>query len=266
MNELYQPNLATEPLKVTKKPTLKDETKVDIPAKSRAMVFVIGFVGINLLASLLVLVLRLIIKNVPGTIFPGYFYSYTFSGMLNGLVYFLLFVMMMIPLGAYFPRLKEAVFNKKAWKSGALYSLAIIVASVFYNVILSMIDLQVTDNANQAGIVEMVIDSPVTSFLWIVILGPVVEELTYRLGLFAWLKSKSRILAYLGTMIIFGLIHFDFTNPNLINELLNLPSYIIAGAILCMAYDRGGLGTSIAAHIYNNLLSFLMIFLASLLS
>ena len=63
-------------------------------------------------------------------------------------------------------------------------------------------------------------------------------------------------------MVLFALIHFSFDNATAqewVIELANLPSYMIAAAILCYAYDRNdSLATSIIAHIFNNAYSVLM--------
>ncbi|MGI6714206.1 MAG: CPBP family intramembrane glutamic endopeptidase [Bacilli bacterium] len=265
MNELYQPDLENPIIETKIKPAPSSKEELSVDRKTQIVVFVLGFLGLNLFASILVFFLQAFFKKVPGIIYPGYFSTFAFSGMVNGIIYFLLLVLMMIPLGSYFPEIKKAVLQKRPWLKGIVYSIIIIFLSGFYNVLLQLLGLTVSDNANQTAVVQIVSHSPFDSFIWIVLLGPIVEEFTYRLGLFGWLKKKNRILAYLGTMLIFGLIHFDFFNPDLVNELLNLPSYIIGGAILCVAYDKDGLGTSIAAHVYNNLLSFMMIFLGNLL-
>ena len=64
-------------------------------------------------------------------------------------------------------------------------------------------------------------------------------------------------LAYIVTSLVFGLIHFNFfaTGDALINELLNLPSYVISGFLLTLAYDKFGFACSSVAHIVNNLFS-----------
>jgi membrane protease YdiL (CAAX protease family) len=112
----------------------------------------------------------------------------------------------------------------------------------------------------------LVKDSPIISLITFGFLGPIVEEWTYRLGLFQYLKGRSKWLAYLVTLTIFGLIHFDFSTTNLTNELFNLPIYLVAGAWFCFLYDRFGLKVAMATHIFNNLLSVMSILLSSELS
>ena len=102
---------------------------------------------------------------------------------------------------------------------------------------------------------------PLLSLIWIPFLGPIVEEFTYRFGLFNALNKINRIFAYVVVSLIFGLIHFNFFAPNIAVELLNLPPYIISGLIFSYIYDRENLATSIVAHVTNNLVSYLaMIF------
>jgi membrane protease YdiL (CAAX protease family) len=59
-------------------------------------------------------------------------------------------------------------------------------------------------------------------------------------------------------MLVFGLIHMSFNPDTIINELINLPSYILAGTILTIAYEKEGFAVSTYAHITNNLISFLL--------
>jgi membrane protease YdiL (CAAX protease family) len=122
--------------------------------------------------------------------------------------------------------------------------------------------IQLEDNQNQAAIVRLVKDSPIISLLTFGFLGPIVEEWTYRLGLFQYLKGRSTWVAYVVTLTIFGFIHFDFTATNLTNELLNLPIYLVAGAWFCFLYDRFGLRVAMATHIFNNLLSVISILIS----
>jgi len=234
-------------------------------SEKHLVIFGIGFLGVNLFSAFIVLFFRLTLGHIPGQLNPGFLATNDFIGLSNGLIYFIIIVVMMIPLSSHLQMIISSFKNKKVWINGLGYTALIIILSGIYNFILQLTGLKISDNANQSTIVNLVLNSPLDSFIWIVLLGPIVEELTYRLGLFTMIKKKNRVLAYIGVMLIFGLIHFDFTNENLLNELLNLPSYIIGGAVLCLAYDREGLATSVTAHIFNNLLSFVMIFLGTLL-
>ena len=97
--------------------------------------------------------------------------------------------------------------------------------------------------------------------------------MTYRVGLFSFLMRTKRWLAYMVTIIVFAFIHFDFTSiltgiqtgvwDTLINEILNLPEYMMAGAVLCVLYDTCGLSASIIAHVGNNLFSIFLYIISS---
>jgi membrane protease YdiL (CAAX protease family) len=104
---------------------------------------------------------------------------------------------------------------------------------------------------------------PLISFINFVLLGPIVEELTYRLGLFSFLKQRNRWVAYIVTVGLFAIIHFNFNQDNIINELLNLPFYATAGLYFCWLYEKQGFAVATIAHITNNLISFVSILLIS---
>lgn len=154
-------------------------------------------------------------------------------------------------------------------------------------------------NANQQGLQSDVMASPVMLFFPIVLFAPFTEEMTYRLGLLDATGEKKRWVGILVSAIIFGLIHFSFdsvfqfvrydqlvkegasslikvngANPvfytklevrnMMINEFLNLPVYMLAGALMGLGYCRTGkISTSITAHVCNNLLSFLAMVIVS---
>ena len=113
-------------------------------------------------------------------------------------------------------------------------------------------------NENESLIRQITISYPVFSFIIFVFVGPICEELTYRLGLFSISARLGKWAAYLITISFFALIHFDFlarSTEGYIVELLNLPSYLIAGALLCFAYDYFGLAASVTAHVVNNMIA-----------
>ena len=107
---------------------------------------------------------------------------------------------------------------------------------------------------------ESVVSSyPAFSIIVLGIIGPICEEIGYRLGLFDLLKRCHIALAYVATALVFGFIHFDFTQISSITEWINLPNYLISGAILCLTYDRFGFGASVLAHVFNNVLAIVLI-------
>lgn len=219
----------------------------------RLTLFGIGFLGLDIVTFIIQLILI--------AAFPAWFVEDTpeyITGLatLNSIRYILLttgFALLLIP------RLK--VIGKKFldWKGdllGLAFGGGVILITLLYNLIIgSFIEMEV--NQNELAAESMILSFPVLSIIVLGILGPVCEEITYRYGLFSLLNKKSKILAYILTPLIFALIHFDFTG-NIVVELLNLPSYIIAGLVLTFAYDKFGLHTAIIAHVTNNLYAIIM--------
>ena len=113
-------------------------------------------------------------------------------------------------------------------------------------------------NNNESSIDSITTIFPLLSLLVFGLIGPICEELTYRVGFFGFFRKINPILGYIFTAILFGFIHFDFQSNDLINELINIPSYIIAGLMLCYIYDYKGIGTSIIAHSLNNVIGILL--------
>jgi membrane protease YdiL (CAAX protease family) len=140
---------------------------------------------------------------------------------------------------------------------------AYVAAGTFIGLLYDLLGIAPSDNANESAVVAMMKGYPLMSFVAFVILGPVCEELTYRLGLFSGIRRYSKIAAYCVVIVLFGLIHFDFQTTDWTNELLNLPYYMSAGAILCFVYDKEDLSTSMYAHVTNNLVSYVATFLTS---
>lgn len=142
---------------------------------------------------------------------------------------------------------------------GVMYGIVLLVGTMFigaicnYIAILLNIDLTISDN--EAAIRESFKSLPVLMTVTSVVFAPFTEEVGYRLGIFGGIKQFNRPLAYIATAVIFGLIHFNFNSTNMGSELLNLPSYMFAGAWLCFVYDHEqSLAASTAAHLTNNLI------------
>ena len=156
---------------------------------------------------------------------------------------------------------------------------AIIFFNIVYNAIVNLIR-PIESNANEELVDSYILMAPVVSFFIIVLMGPIAEELTYRVGLFSLLSRIHVAVGYVLTGLIFAFIHFDwslFVNflireidyaqflSNLVNELLNIPLYIFAGLTFCFLYHKWGLAASLTAHITNNLFSYIFILLGSVI-
>lgn len=226
------------------------------PMKSLTF-FIVGFLFIKVIA----LIFQLIGQN------GGWYFiaSGTFSGAINFASYFVTLGIIFLILSNNSNQFFKEFANKWTWIYGLGFGFLLMIASSAVTAFMNLFQ-QVGENANESAIDSITTSFPVLSVIVFGFLGPICEEFTYRVGLFSFLKKYNRIAAYLGTAIVFGFLHFTFNPSTIITELINLPSYIVAGLLLCYFYDYKGIGASTVAHMTNNLfaiisqlvLSFLM--------
>ena len=229
-----------------------------LPAWKQLVLFVIGFVGFQFLAYLISFIVLQIAKAQLGVgTFEYYAFidSYKYVGYVNFTSYLLIFA----ALGALI--IKDAhevlkTFTKlKPLIAGLLGLFVILIFNAIYTSILNLSGISLSINANENAIDNIVVQYPVFSLIIFGIIGPIVEEITYRVGVFSFFSRINKILAYVLTVIIFTLIHFEFTSSTIINELLNLPLYLSAAFVLCYLYDHYGFAGSVYCHVFNNVLS-----------
>lgn len=148
----------------------------------------------------------------------------------------------------------------KDYGYGVLYALAIIGLTLVYGSILNAFGLNdAGNNANQQSIESVVTSYPIFASFILCIIGPICEELTYRVGLYSFLRRINKYLAIIVTTIVFAFIHLSFSSETIIEELISLPSYLIAGAIFAIAYEHRGPACSITAHIVYNMFAVMII-------
>ena len=227
-----------------------------LPIYKQILLFVIGFVGLEILGTIL------------GIVFYPYVNDQAFYlTVVNSLRYVIIAIGLGCLLIGNYKSFKKGFVNWWPYLVGIGGIIALFFFSFVYHNFINMFH-PTTDNANQEAVNSVVGGYPILSLLVLGILGPVVEELTYRVGLFSFLMRTKRWIAYVVTILVFAFIHFDFTSiitgiqtqvwDNLINELLNLPEYIAAGGALCALYDTCGLSAALVTHIGNNLFSILL--------
>ena len=187
--------------------------------------------------------------------------SSQFLSYLNLFTYSSLFFLSIVISWHILPKLFQETLNLIRWIKGLGYGFGVLLVGVALGIVYDILNIRLDDNLNQSTINSLVIELPLISFITFTLLGPIVEEFTYRLGLFTYIAKRSRILAYIVTLTLFGLIHFNYTNTNLVNELLNLPFYLTAGLFFCYVYEKEGFFVVTIAHITNNLISILSILL-----
>ena len=144
---------------------------------------------------------------------------------------------------------------------GIGYALTIVIVSMIVGAIISIFHTP-ADNNNQAAAVAVAKNYPIIAFFLLGFLGPICEELTYRVGLYTFFRRINKYLAFGVTIVVFALIHFDFGATDIINELWSLPSYLISGFILTLAYEHRGPACSMTAHVLYNIFAFLIMLAA----
>lgn len=230
-----------------------------LPVWKQALLFLIGFGAFQLLAFLLSLAVVGIAKAQLGEGTFAYYNfvdSYRFVGYINFASYLLIFAALaaLIIKDSYevlrsFKKLKPLI-------AGISGLLIILLFNALYTNILAISGVLITNNANENAINNIVYQYPVLSILVFGLIGPIVEELTYRVGVFSFFSRINKILAYVLTVLIFTLIHFDFSSSQaIVNELLNIPLYASAAIVLCYLYDHYAFAGSVYCHVLNNVLS-----------
>ena len=223
--------------KVTKK-------VVWLPLLQQILLFIVGNIGLSIIS----LMVQIILESTLGSD------SVYFSPLTSTFSYVFLIFGLLAIVFKYFNCFKSS-FNKIApYLWGLLGGVILIITSIAYSNIINLIH-PTTGNDNQSAVVDMITLLPITSVIVLGIIGPICEEFTYRVGLFNFFLRIKPWLAYFVTILVFGLIHFNIRSTDIVNELLNLPSYMIAGGILSFFYHKFGLASSMTAHVTNNLFS-----------
>jgi membrane protease YdiL (CAAX protease family) len=240
------------------------DTTYNLSKQKNLFLFLSGWLGLTLLS----LLFSLIIVSF-GPLFLSresldtFLQSSEFLSYLNLITYSTLFLVAITLTWHALPILLKPSMKLTQWVKGFGYGIGVLFVGITLGIVYDMLNITLDDNLNQATINSLVIDLPILSFLTFTLLGPIVEEFTYRLGLFTYISRRSRFLAYLVTLSLFGLIHFNYTNTNLLNEFLNLPFYLSAGLFFCYVYEKEGFFVVTLAHITNNLISILSILLVT---
>lgn len=209
--------------------------------------FLTGWLGLKLLVEIISRILRDMVLN-------GSLPASEANMVLNYAVYGSLFVIMMGIVAIYLPKL-----CKSFTKPDFLWGIIVYVVVFGFDIVWGNISRAIgaTINENQDAINNIAKINVPLSILFLGILGPICEELTYRVGLFNFTRRVNRILGYVLSAAIFGLIHIhDYAS---LNEWLSYPSYLFAGLAFAFAYEKWGFGASTLAHVTNNVLSLLLV-------
>ena len=272
---MYVYNSNSEDLSYNKQP------KYSFSTAGCIALFLVGWLGLKVI-SYIVQVIYLLALGKDTVIDPNLQSYYPIhAGWINFIIYiviFLISISIFICLDkAGFIRKIKALKDKNTYLTVLAFIAIYLIANYAYNLIVLIIErlakITVTSNDNQASLNQIIKVLPAPMFFMVVIFAPIVEELTYRQGLFEAIRRKNEKVAIVVTTLIFALIHFDFSglitsysNELLINELINLPSYIIGGLILTLAYNKHRCITeSILTHSAINLISYISIVISTFL-
>ena len=244
----------------------------DISFTKGVILFLVGFAGLQFVAIILSFIATLIF-DIEELQIVNPEKVQIIMGYINCFSYAIILVTLFAIIG--FSNLKfiykhEELLNKIG--KGIGYGFGLLMISYIWGIISSFISPDITTNENESSIRTIISTLPIAAFLFVVVFAPVTEEITYRLGIFHNIKKKNRYAAYIATALIFCAIHVswesfsDMSKAEVINELLNFPSYILSGAYLCYVYEKeDNLLSSTIAHMTNNGVAFLLTCLSSIL-
>ena len=132
--------------------------------------------------------------------------------LINTCSYLLFFIFVILMLFPYYKDILHKFIKPEAYLWGFVGSVVLIGVSISYNLIIYALRPDTGTGGNQAAVIELVKNYLVISIIVIGIIGPLCEEVAYRVGLFSLFHRMHPAVAYIVTAVVFGLIHFDFTS------------------------------------------------------
>ena len=165
-----------------------------------------------------------------------------------GLAYILIFMT---------PFLKENFVMKK--KANMLSTVGIgyfanTIMNYVVTIILALFTTQLT-NPNSEAVYDAVSLNAYNMFAVAAIMAPIVEEVLFRGVIFGTIRQKSRILAYVVSILLFSVYHL-WTSVALNGDwsvLIYMIQYVPAGLTLAWSYEKtGSIWTSIFLHMTIN--------------
>lgn len=200
--------------------------------------------------------LQMISKRIA-ILFLSVQYEDSFSAYVNFLGYGTIFLFLLTVVFANLDKFKPSLKKGTNYFIGLGFGFGVLFGTIILNMIIMQVAPEVEKNDNETAVRSIVSLYPFLSLIIFGIVGPICEELTYRVGLFSFVSKKNKVLAYIITMLVFGFIHFNFEKIGSVNEWLNLPLYLYSGFMLTLAYEYYGLPACAVAHMTNNIISVL---------
>lgn len=231
------------------------------PFRKQILFLGLGWLGFQVIASMIQIVAGTIFAYATGVSLNEALRQLSVQMLVNATAYIALLATLLLIANKDILKITKSFKQWQSYLAGVVCFASIIAFNIVYGTIISVLKTPVSDNANQVALETMDSVYPFVSMVVFGFIGPICEELTYRVGLFSLLRRKNRFLAYGLTIVIFALIHFNFsTDANtLINELLNLPYYMFAAFAFSFTYEHFGFAGSVTGHIINNVFSLAMV-------
>lgn len=255
-----EPGDKTKPEVIEKEPEKPRKIHFfDFP--SRALDVSIAKSTLYFFAGLIFLQIFVLFFNIISSTNDHFAHTTTGGAAINFSIYFIIFGIMLLITNSDITKITNDFKKGSTWILGIGFGFLMMIVSSAVSLIFKSMAPSTGVNSNEQAVDTMTSLYPFLATIVFGFLGPICEEFTYRAGLFNILKRFNRILAYIGVALIFGLIHFNFQAfgiDEIVTELVNIPSYIVSGLLLCYFYDYGGLGASILAHITNNFVAVLL--------
>ena len=239
-------NVGNLDIKIVPNSNKKDDKKLDRISKLFLLLIGFSYIGLTVFSLLWAIV------------FSGFNISENLALTLAELfTYFSVLVCLFLVC----KRNKEYFINEikdyKKYLYGLAWGAITLAAELLVSYLMGLISTE--NNGNQEMIEMLTLNYPTILFIVTVILGPICEELTYRVGLFGLLREKNEILGIVVSSLIFAAVHISFTDTTLIAELCAFPIYLTISFLLTYTYKRHGLAASVTAHMFINLASFIRI-------
>lgn len=224
--------------------------------------FLIGFLGFQLIGSFVSIILGVSLMAQNGfnpQQLEEALETVQNTCLINFTAYGLTFVGLVLFLWKDNFKIIKTFKDWLPYVAGIVGFVAILAFSYLYNYILALFGIKIAVSDNQNTIEDCVKYAPVFSIIFFALIGPITEELAYRLGCYSFFRRINKYLAFAVTIIVFTLIHFNWSSKDIVNELWNLPIYFFGAFTLTFLYEKFGLSSSITAHILNNLFSVISI-------
>lgn len=229
--------------------------------------FLCGSLGLSIVALIIELLLQSIAKSayeaegLSGSALHNALTAYTgtaaYLAYVNLSVYMVLFIILLFVLGKSLYSL-TAKFRQGRTYWGFLIGIGMMMVTSLLSVALST-----ESGGNQSAVNSVESYAPFASLIIIGLVGPFCEEVTYRVGLYTFLKRIHWSLALVITSLVFTFIHFDFTQIGSLNEWKNALIYLSMAIILNVTYEKLGFGASFLAHATNNFVGVLLTIIVS---